>query len=136
MDNKELYLKWQKDNNFSMDKDRLKEKLYLFSSIPNANSYGFQNGKIREIMYADTLLKYQRLQNKNVLFPLGFNTLCQSAFIEQRKSNNVLNDDIANIYLRQMLKLGIGVNQSKLMNINMKKVNMHKNEMYKKVNSL
>ena len=77
MDNKELYLKWQKDNNFSMDKDRLKEKLYLFSSIPNANSYGFQNGKIREIMYADVLLKYQRLQNKNVLFPLGFNTLCQ-----------------------------------------------------------
>ena len=117
MDNKELYLKWQKDNNFSMDKDRLKEKLYLFSSIPNANSYGFQNGKIREIMYADVLLKYQRLQNKNVLFPLGFNTLCQSAFIEQRKSNNVLNDDIANIYLRQMLKLGIGVNQSKLMNM-------------------
>ena len=45
MDNKELYLKWQKDNNFSMDKDRLKEKLYLFSSIPNANSYGFQNIK-------------------------------------------------------------------------------------------
>ena len=106
----DAYKKWQEDKNFIIDNDHLKEKSYIFSSFPTANKYGFQTGNIRPLLYGDVLARYERLLNKNVLYPVGFNTLAESSFIESRKSANVLNDNLAKTFLNQMLKLGIGVN--------------------------
>ena len=117
MDYKDLYEKWQEDKYFVIDGDRLKEKSYVFSSFPTSNLYGFQNGKIRSVVAGDLLARFERLKNKNVLFPIGFNTLSQSSFIESRKSSNALNDDISNIFYNQMLRLGIGINQNKVIDL-------------------
>jgi len=117
MDYNDLYNKWQKDKYFVIDGDKLKEKRYIFSSFPTSNMYGFQTGKIRGIILGDVLARYHRLQNRNVLFPTGFNTLSQSSFIESRKSSNSLNDDIAMIFYNQMLKLGIGINENKTIDL-------------------
>ena len=108
MDFKELYEKWQNEKYFVIDGDRIKEKCFVFSSFPTSNLYGFQNGKIRSAIAGDLLARYHRLQNRNVLFPVGFNTLSQSAFIESRKSSNALTDDISNLFYNQLLRLGIG----------------------------
>ncbi len=113
----DAYKKWQEDKNFIIDNDHLKEKSYIFSSFPTANKYGFQTGNIRPLLYGDVLSRYERLLNKNVLYPVGFNTLAESSFIESRKSANVLNDNLAKTFLNQMLKLGIGVNDQKIMDM-------------------
>lgn len=113
----DAYKKWQEDKNFIIDNDHLKEKCYIFSSFPTANKYGFQTGNIRPLLYGDVLARYERLLNKNVLYPVGFNTLAESSFIESRKSANVLNDNISKTFLNQMLKLGIGVNDQKIMDM-------------------
>ena len=113
----DAYKKWQEDKNFIIDNDHLKEKSYIFSSFPTANKYGFQTGNIRPLLYGDVLARYERLLNKNVLYPVGFNTLAESSFIESRKSANVLNDNLAKTFLNQMLKLGIGVNDQKIMDM-------------------
>ena len=112
-----LYEKWQEDKNFIIDNDKLKGKSYIFSSFPTANKYGFQTGKIRPLIYGDILARYERLINKNVLYPTGYNTLSQGSFIESRKSSNLLDDSIANIFKTQMLKLGIGINEQKIIDM-------------------
>jgi leucyl-tRNA synthetase len=89
----------------------------VFSSFPTANKYGFQTGNVRPLIYGDVIARYERLLNKNVLYPVGFNTLAESSFIESRKSANVLNDNISKTFLNQMLKLGIGVNDQKIMDM-------------------
>ena len=117
MDYKDLYEKWQNEKYFVIDGDRNKEKCFVFSSFPTSNLYGFQNGKIRSMIAGDVLARYHRLMNRNVLFPIGFNTLSQSSFIESRKSSNALNDDISNLFYDQMLRLGIGVNPNKVIDL-------------------
>ena len=117
MEYKDLYEKWQNDKYFVIDGDKLKENRYVFSSFPTSNIYGFQTGKIRSVVFGDVVARYHRLQNRNVLFPIGFNTLSQSSFIESRKSSNSLNDDIANIFYEQMLKMGISINENKKLNL-------------------
>jgi len=113
----DAYKKWQEEKNFIIDNDHLKEKCFIFSSFPTANKYGFQTGNVRPLIYGDVIARYERLLNKNVLYPVGFNTLAESSFIESRKSANVLNDNISKTFLNQMLKLGIGVNDQKIMDM-------------------
>ena len=117
MDYKDLYEKWQNDKYFVIDSDRLKSRCYVFSSFPNSNMYGFQTGKIRSLIMGDIIARYNRLKNRNVLFPIGFNTLSQSSFIESRKSSNSLNDDIAMIFYNQMIRCGISINNMKLIDL-------------------
>ena len=117
MDYADLYNKWQNEKYFVIDGDRLKEKRYVFSSFPTSNLYGFQNGKIRGAVIGDVLARYHRLQNRNVLFPIGFNTLSQSAFIESRKSSNALNDDIPKLFYNQLLRLGVGIDSNKVIDL-------------------
>ena len=114
---KDAYKKWQDDKNFIIDGDKLKGKSFVFSSFPTANKYGYQSGKVRPLIYGDIIARYERMLNKNVLYPVGFHTLAESSFIESRKASNMLTDDIANSFLNQMLKLGIGVNEQKIMDM-------------------
>lgn len=113
----DLYKKWQIEKNFIIDNDHLKEKSFVFSAFPTANKFGFQSGKIRPILVGDLIARFERLLNKNVLYPVGFNTLAETSFLESRKQSNLLTDDIANTFLNQMLKLGIGVNDQKIMDM-------------------
>ena len=117
LSNKDYYTKWQDEKNFIIDNDKLKEKKYIFSSLPKGNNYGFLNGKIRPLIYGDILSRFYRLLNKNVLFPVGVNTLSQQSFIESRKKSNMLTDDIFHVYIEEMLNLGIGINSQKTINM-------------------
>ena len=77
--------KWQKDNDFSIENDRLREKSFIFASFPKANMFGFQSLGFRHLIYADAYARYQRFQNKNVLFPVGIHSLCNTSFLENKK---------------------------------------------------
>ncbi|MBE6137100.1 MAG: hypothetical protein E7176_01735 [Erysipelotrichaceae bacterium] len=105
--------KWQADKQFALENDRLKKKSYIYTPFPKGNLYGFQNGDARGLIYADTLARYQRLQSFNVLFPTGCHSLCNTSFVENKKLSNVLNDDISEVFTRQMYSLGIGINDAK-----------------------
>ena len=97
--------KWQDDKVFVLDKDILKFKSFIYTPFVKANLYGFQTADVRKLLFADALARYQRMAEKNVLFPTGCHTLCNTSFVESKKFSNVLTDDIANIFYKQMLKL-------------------------------
>ena len=85
MDIYEWYTKWQNDKCFMIENDCLKEKISIISSIPRADIYGFQDLRIRELLASDIEARYERLKNKNVLFPVGFDSLCNRSYLENKK---------------------------------------------------
>ncbi len=109
----EWYTKWQNDKCFMIENDCLKEKISIISSIPRADIYGFQDLRIRELLASDIKARYERMRNKNVLFPVGFDSLCNKSFLENKKQQNKISDELSDNLFRQMLYLGIGVNKSK-----------------------
>ena len=113
MDYYKMYNKWQNDKCFLIENDCLKDKISFISSIPRADIYGFQDLRIREIIITDIISRYERLNNKNVLFPVGVDSLCNKAFLENKKQQNKISDELSDTLFDEMLYLGIGVNKNK-----------------------
>lgn len=109
--------KWKNEKSFKIESDKIKEKYYIYTEFPMANQYGFQNLDIRGLIIADVYSRYNRMNDKNVFFPLGFHTLSKSSFVESKKLSNYLNDDLANIMYNQLKNLGIGINDNKLIDL-------------------
>lgn len=113
MDYKYWINKWQNENIFNIDNDRNKPKSYVFSYFPKANQLGFQNGDYRNIVLADIIARFKRQRGYNVLFPLGVDSLAYSSFLENKRQNQGLTDDISNAFINDYCNLGIGINNSK-----------------------
>lgn len=112
---------WKKSKNFRVENDRLKPKSYLFSSFPKTNTYGFQTLLIRQVLTGDFISRYQRMAGYNVLFPVGYDSLGLTAFLENKRYSNAINDDIVSIFEKQMLNLGVGIDYQN--NIDLKNEN-------------
>ena len=111
------YKKWLLNRGFILENDMLKSKSYIYTTMPKANQFGYQNGNIRGIIASDIYARFDRLNDYNVLFPLGFDTLASSSFQESKKNNNLLDDEIPNLYIEELKELGIGINDYKLINM-------------------
>jgi leucyl-tRNA synthetase len=83
------YQKWLDNRSFIVENDRLKDKSYVFSSFTRCDNYGFLDGNVRPYILADIYSRYLRMRDKNVLMPVGFNTLSAKSFIESKRSNNL-----------------------------------------------
>ena len=113
MDYIKMFNKWQNDKCFLIENDCLKKKMSFISSIPRADLFGFQDLRIREILISDIVSRYERLNNTNVLYPVGVDSLCNRAFLENKRQQNKISDELSNTIFDQMLYLGIGVNKNK-----------------------
>lgn len=105
--------KWKNDKLFVVENDRLKPKSYIYTPFPKANLFGFQNGDFRRLICCDIFARAERMKENNVLFPTGCHSLCNTSFVENKKYSNLLNDDISDMFTKQMLKLGVGINDNK-----------------------
>lgn len=105
--------RWQKSKSFQVEKDQIKPKSYLFASFPKTNIYGFQDGQIRSLLMADAISRYERMAGYNVLFPVGYDSLGLTSFMESKKHSNSINDDIPHLFRDQMLRLGISIDEQK-----------------------
>ncbi|MDE5715484.1 MAG: class I tRNA ligase family protein [Anaeroplasmataceae bacterium] len=105
--------KWNKGKIFRVENDRIKKKSYIFSAFPKTNLYGFQDAGFRSLLACDFYARYERMKGFNVLFPTGFDSLGLSAFIENKKHNTAMQQDIAGIFDEQMKMLGIGMDEQK-----------------------
>ncbi len=109
--------KWKKEKSFKIESDKIKEKYYIYTEFPMANQYGFQNINLKGIVASDIYSRFYRMNDKNVFFPLGFHTLSKSSFVETKKLSTYLNDDLANVMKDQLERLGIGINENKLIDL-------------------
>ena len=110
------YQKWLDNRSFIVENDRLKDKSYVFSSFTRCDNYGFLDGNVRPYILADIYSRYLRMRDKNVLMPVGFNTLSAKSFIESKRYNNLLDDKVSDLYKDTLSELGVGINEFKLIN--------------------
>ena len=111
------YQKWLDNRSFIVENDRLKDKAYVFPSFPKCDAHGFIDGNVRPYIVADLYSRYLRMNDKNVLMPIGFNTLSAKSFIESKRFTNTLNDKISDLYKETLEELGVGINELKLINM-------------------
>ena len=116
MSRKRWYKLWEKSHGFNIENDRLKHKCFIYSSPTRINQYGYQSGNLKSEIISDTISRYARINDLNVLNPTLFDNLCKSSFDETRKTSQTLDDHLNEVYLEQLMRLGIGINQNKCIN--------------------
>lgn len=119
MDYQSILKMWDKNKCYIVENDRIKPKKYIYTPFFRANSYGFNNADIRRLVASDVVARFLRFTYNNVLFPTGYNTLANTAFIENKRLNDVT-DNMCDIFNDQMLRLGIGINPNKDIDMNSK----------------
>lgn len=116
MDYKNILKLWEKNKCFIVENDRIKPKKYIYTPFFRANSNGFNNADVRRLIACDVMARFYRFTYNNVLFPTGYNTLANTAFLETRRLNDI--NDISEIFYNQMIRLGIGINPNKDIKMN------------------
>lgn len=113
MDYKSQIEAWKKENCFIVENNRIKEKRYIFTTFPKINTHGFSDCDVRRLVAADVEARFLRFTYKNVLFPVGYNSLANTAFVESKRFSNTIDDSLKNIFKAQIEGLGVGINEEK-----------------------
>src|SRR3989344_4433094 len=74
----EIELKWQKfweeNKTFAVTEDSTKEKFYGLIEFPYPSGAGLHVGHPRSYTAMDVITRQKRMEGKNVLFPIGFDS--------------------------------------------------------------
>ena len=62
---------WNEHNSFRVEEDPSKEKFYCLSMFPYPSGH-LHMGHVRNYAIGDAISRYQRMQGKNVLQPMGW----------------------------------------------------------------
>ena len=67
----EVQLRWKKENTFKAAEDESREKFYCLSMFPYPSGR-LHMGHVRNYTIGDVISRYQRMQGKNVMQPMGW----------------------------------------------------------------
>ncbi len=101
------YKIWQDNNYFEVEKNILKKKEVIFTNFINTHHQGFLDGSFRPYIYADSIARYYRFKDINVLNAIGF--------INSNK-------DYLNTFIKEIERLNIGYSKAKLVDTKNKNV--------------
>ena len=106
---------WQQNNSFVVNEDTSKEKYYCLAMFPYPSGK-LHMGHVRNYTIADVIARFQRMQGKNVLQPMGWDAFGLPAENAAVKNNSApAKWTYQNIdYMKQQLKsLGFGYDWSR-----------------------
>lgn len=63
---------WEENKTFSVKEDKTRDKFYGLVEFPYPSGDGLHTGHLRSYTAMDIICRYQRMNNKNVLYPMGF----------------------------------------------------------------
>lgn len=111
----EIEAKWQKfweDNKtFAVTEDASKEKFYGLIEFPYPSGAGLHVGHPRSYTAMDVITRKKRMEGKNVLFPIGFDSFglpTENFAIKTGRPPQEITDENIATFTRQLKSLGFG----------------------------
>jgi leucyl-tRNA synthetase len=100
---------WQQHNTFRADNDSSKPKYYVLDMFPYPSGAGLHVGHPLGYIASDIVSRYQRLQGRNVLHPMGFDSFglpAEQYAIQTGQHPAVTTEKNIETYIRQLQQLG------------------------------
>jgi len=101
---------WQEQNSFRAVEDSTKEKYYCLAMFPYPSGQ-LHMGHVRNYTIGDVISRYQRMQGKNVLQPMGWDAFglpAENAAIKNKVAPAAWTYDNINYMRDQLKRLGLG----------------------------
>ncbi|MFD1872524.1 leucine--tRNA ligase [Hymenobacter bucti] len=100
---------WQQHNTFRADNQSSKPKYYVLDMFPYPSGAGLHVGHPLGYIASDIVARYQRLQGRNVLHPMGFDSFglpAEQYAIQTGQHPAVTTEKNIETYIRQLQQLG------------------------------
>ncbi|TDN38138.1 leucine--tRNA ligase [Hymenobacter sp. UV11] len=100
---------WQQHNTFRADNTSSKPKYYVLDMFPYPSGAGLHVGHPLGYIASDIVARYQRLQGRNVLHPMGFDSFglpAEQYAIQTGQHPAVTTEKNIETYIRQLQQLG------------------------------
>ncbi|OGH74922.1 MAG: leucine--tRNA ligase [Candidatus Magasanikbacteria bacterium RIFCSPHIGHO2_12_FULL_41_16] len=111
----EIELKWQKfweeNKTFAVTEDSTKEKFYGLIEFPYPSGAGLHVGHPRSYTAMDVITRQKRMEGKNVLFPIGFDSFglpTENFAIKTGRPPAEITAENITTFTRQLKSLGFG----------------------------
>jgi len=106
---------WEENQSFKADEDLAKEKFYCLSMFPYPSG-ALHMGHVRNYTIGDVIARYQRMQGKNVLQPMGWDAFglpAENAAIKHKVPPAKWTDENIEAMRKQFTRLGLGYDWSR-----------------------
>ncbi|RZK16928.1 MAG: leucine--tRNA ligase, partial [Hymenobacter sp.] len=100
---------WQQHHTFRAENESTKPKYYVLDMFPYPSGAGLHVGHPLGYIASDIVARYQRLQGRNVLHPMGFDSFglpAEQYAIQTGQHPAVTTEKNIETYIRQLQQLG------------------------------
>ena len=118
--------KWREKDIFSVKEDKEK-KFYVLEMLPYPSSYGLHIGHARNYVIGDVYARLKRMNNFNVLYPMGYDSFglpAENAAIKENIHPKKYTEVAIKNFMIQQTQLGLSYDWNRL-------IASHKKEYYK-----
>ncbi len=108
--------KWEKEKVFEVKKSK-KKKFYNLEMYPYPSASGLHMGHALNYVIGDIMARFKRMKGKNVLYPMGYDSLglpAENAAIKAGKHPKDYTEKSVKNYIGQQKKLGLSYDWSRL----------------------
>ena len=119
--------KWKKSKIFEVKENSNKKKYYVLEQFPYPSGSGLHMGHSFVYTIGDIHARFKRLQNYNVLYPMGYDSLglpAENAAIKEKIHPKKYTEDSIKNFIKQQKRLGLSYDWSRM-------IKTHDSEFYK-----
>ena len=109
--------KWEKNKAFEVKESKTKKKFYALEMFPYPSGSGLHIGHAFNFTITDIISRFKRMNNFNVLYPVGYDSFglpAENAAIKAKEHPKKFTEEAIKNFIKQQKKLGFSYDWSRL----------------------